>query len=970
MSIYKPPLASPHHAENTSDRKRKDSSTSLRQLASLGVLLLLTCSAAQAQTTPEVIYSVEGFVDTAPGSLCYSCSTTFGWFDRNGSATILDQTFSFSRNDNSVLLSAVGAFKVDGPFYTTLPVIQFGESATLTIWAKGAPGTPIQLYYRRSSFAAVSEVVGADPKLILTYMSYAGFAPFARNLAKGFDPSYKQSKGRGVFLYDDSDLLPGTWAWVPKGGAGSNSFGDSGTFTAAIPPSGVNEIQYNGRTYQKIAILYLSAFYLYDGYAYDTVKIRAANKADLTVGTDPSIITPTPTPTPCTSPTITTQPSSQTVALGQAATLSVTATGTAPLTYQWYEGEVGDTLRPVGTNSPSFTTPPLSASTKYWVRVSNSCDRVNSSAANLSICGVTVDTIPNFTIAPSWTQFNPATIFHPSTKIFNLLVRDICTQQPVPDATIQFEYEAVQRSGGHSHDDPARPKGLFERVTDPTQPNGTISYQYTAPEASGQIDVNLVVTTQDGRTYMPPGFHISVKVDGLVAVPMNDRYDLIGGGADFIHQDNHYVIPDFKNVLIALAKDYSDKHPGKKLQYNDMSLIYGGVFDLNGNWRDPHKGHNFGINADLDSLPVDKEKRSELVQLAWDNNMGVLSEGSHWHLIYGQRGYCKILNGRLCDPEHPPQINEEPPSARGAKDSAAISDVFLQAMPHVTFDQNTRLYTYQYSFRNDPGSLLEVSTIQIPLGSVAVSNLQAPQGWTANVWKDQTTVAFAATDIGTLPPNYVDDGNLLPSPHQIKQGKTLDGFSFQSPYPPGTVNLVAQGFKPLPTYVSDDETQQPSLFDGSYVGTTVGPILGGPILISEETSTRAIALDSPSWTSAPFQLNSPVPWGADRRTRIILFAMNFDLLPGESSSVVTADAEDASHSIYPLTVEYVGKVLGYDWLNCVVVRLNDNMGDIGDVLVRLTVRGVASNRVRLGIGHTGGGPPDDLGAVPTPGRQP
>src|SRR5205823_13787495 len=34
-------------------------------------------------------------------------------------------------------------------------------------------------------------------------------------------------------------------------------------------------------------------------------------------------------------PTITTQPASQTVSTGQTATFTVTATGTAPLTYQW-----------------------------------------------------------------------------------------------------------------------------------------------------------------------------------------------------------------------------------------------------------------------------------------------------------------------------------------------------------------------------------------------------------------------------------------------------------------------------------------------------------------------------------------------------------------------------------------------------------------------------------------------------------
>ena len=143
---------------------------------------------------------------------------------------------------------------------------------------------------------------------------------------------------------------------------------------------------------------------------------------------------------------------------------------------------------------------------------------------------------------------------------------------------------------------------------------------------------------------------------------------------------------------------------------------------------------------------------------------------------------------------------------------------------------------------------------------------------------------------------------------------------------------------------------------------------GQPILVSEETSTRAIALDAVVWSREPFRLSSPVPWGSDNRTRVSIFAMNLELLPGENSSLVTADAEDVSHHVYPLTVEYVGKVQGFDWLSCIVIRLADDMGDTGDVLVRVKARGVSSNRVRLGVGHIGGGLNDDPGAIPTPGR--
>lgn len=84
---------------------------------------------------------------------------------------------------------------------------------------------------------------------------------------------------------------------------------------------------------------------------------------------------------------ITTSPASVTVAYNTGATLNVVAEGTAPLVYQWYRGGSGDISHPVGTNSPSFTTPDLVSTTSYWVNVSNTVNPqgVNSEAAVVSV---------------------------------------------------------------------------------------------------------------------------------------------------------------------------------------------------------------------------------------------------------------------------------------------------------------------------------------------------------------------------------------------------------------------------------------------------------------------------------------------------------------------------------------------------------------------------------------------------------
>jgi YVTN family beta-propeller protein len=98
-----------------------------------------------------------------------------------------------------------------------------------------------------------------------------------------------------------------------------------------------------------------------------------------------AIVSITVTATVCTAPTIVTHPQSQAIQSGQTAALSVTASGTAPLNYQWYRGVSGDTSSPVGTNASSYTTPALTQATSYWVRVSNSCGSVDSNTATITI---------------------------------------------------------------------------------------------------------------------------------------------------------------------------------------------------------------------------------------------------------------------------------------------------------------------------------------------------------------------------------------------------------------------------------------------------------------------------------------------------------------------------------------------------------------------------------------------------------
>ena len=140
-----------------------------------------------------------------------------------------------------------------------------------------------------------------------------------------------------------------------------------------------------------------------------------------------------------------------------------------------------------------------------------------------------------------------------------------------------------------------------------------------------------------------------------------------------------------------------------------------------------------------------------------------------------------------------------------------------------------------------------------------------------------------------------------------------------------------------------------------------------PVLISQTASTRAVAFETVSFKAEPFPLTASNPLThTDTRTRISIFAMDLELLPGEGANAFTSDVQDSTGKIYPLKVEFVGPVPNFPGITMIVVRLADDLGDVGDVLIRLNLHGMSSNRVRVAIGHSGGGPSDDAGAVATP----
>jgi Ig-like domain-containing protein len=106
----------------------------------------------------------------------------------------------------------------------------------------------------------------------------------------------------------------------------------------------------------------------------------------------------------CTPPSITAQPAGTTITRGSSAVLAVGATGTSPLSYQWYIGSSGDTSNAItGAVSSAITVSP-STTTSYWARVTNSCGAANSAVAVVTVLVTPICNPPVIVVNPSSTS--------------------------------------------------------------------------------------------------------------------------------------------------------------------------------------------------------------------------------------------------------------------------------------------------------------------------------------------------------------------------------------------------------------------------------------------------------------------------------------------------------------------------------------------------------------------------------------
>ena len=122
-----------------------------------------------------------------------------------------------------------------------------------------------------------------------------------------------------------------------------------------------------------------------------------------------------------------------------------------------------------------------------------------------------------------------------------------------------------------------------------------------------------------------------------------------------------------------------------------------------------------------------------------------------------------------------------------------------------------------------------------------------------------------------------------------------------------------------------------------------------PVLFTDEGSNRALALDSVTFKRDPFSVRNSFNFSPDHTTRLMLLSANLDLEPGDGTSIVGAQADDGKGHVYPLVVEWIGRLPNFDWITVVIAKLPDELLGADHAVISVTAHNQSSNQVSVSI---------------------
>ncbi|MBI3555080.1 MAG: hypothetical protein HY074_02300 [Deltaproteobacteria bacterium] len=129
-----------------------------------------------------------------------------------------------------------------------------------------------------------------------------------------------------------------------------------------------------------------------------------------------------------------------------------------------------------------------------------------------------------------------------------------------------------------------------------------------------------------------------------------------------------------------------------------------------------------------------------------------------------------------------------------------------------SYDANNKLYTYSYKLQNSKTSMLSIERFIVPTYSNPNSSTTPANWWGRYMdegWPRMNWSTYLSHPPGVKAPAPTTSG-YRPKYFALKPGDSLNGFSFQSPNPPGVGMFFVEGDTPPPTSTptaTDDEPE-------------------------------------------------------------------------------------------------------------------------------------------------------------------
>ena len=190
---------------------------------------------------------------------------------------------------------------------------------------------------------------------------------------------------------------------------------------------------------------------------------------------------------------------------------------------------------------------------------------------------------------------------------------------------------AMANSGGHQHNG-QRPVGTISPASRRADASGRADFTYRSNQPGGTETITANVAGDVVQA------NIDIRVPDLLELTAGADYDLVGQTAN--HPDNHFATAATIASLQQIAANYeahkvANNLPGwPRVAYNDISLVRGGIFDINGDWAPPHQTHRNGRIVDFRINNLNAAQRAVLRGIINAEGGAILNEGNHWHLTF------------------------------------------------------------------------------------------------------------------------------------------------------------------------------------------------------------------------------------------------------------------------------------------------------------------------------------------------